>query len=76
MDVVKHIRLVAHYNQSINAKLYETGANLPLEESGKDRSAFFHQTHHRGQTTTLLPQAGLAVGVTDLLALIPEEPAA
>ena len=36
---------------------------------------FNHQTHHRGQATTLLSQAGLDVGVTDLLALIPEEPA-
>jgi uncharacterized damage-inducible protein DinB len=32
---------------------------------------FNHQTHHRGQITTLLHQAGLDVGVTDLLALIP-----
>lgn len=30
---------------------------------------FNHQTHHRGQTTTLLTQAGLDVGDTDLLAL-------
>ncbi|ODN69191.1 DinB family protein [Methylobrevis pamukkalensis] len=33
---------------------------------------FNHQTHHRGQTTTLMSQAGSDVGVTDLLALIPE----
>ncbi len=33
---------------------------------------FNHQTHHRGQTTTLLTQAGLEVGVTDLLALLPD----
>lgn len=32
---------------------------------------FNHQTHHRGQITTLLSQAGQDVGVTDLLALIP-----
>jgi uncharacterized damage-inducible protein DinB len=32
---------------------------------------FNHQTHHRGQATTLLFQAGVDVGVTDLLALIP-----
>ena len=32
---------------------------------------FNHQTHHRGQVTTLLSQEGLDVGVTDLLALIP-----
>lgn len=33
---------------------------------------FNHQTHHRGQVTTLLTQLGLDPGVTDLLALIPD----
>jgi uncharacterized damage-inducible protein DinB len=32
---------------------------------------FNHQTHHRGQATTLLSQAGVDVGSTDLLALVP-----
>jgi len=31
---------------------------------------FNHQTHHRGQVTTLLSQAGQDTGVTDLIALI------
>ncbi|MEX6501029.1 DinB family protein [Pseudomonas zhanjiangensis] len=35
---------------------------------------FNHQTHHRGQVTTLLSQAGAEVGVTDLLALIADRP--
>jgi uncharacterized damage-inducible protein DinB len=30
---------------------------------------FNHQTHHRGQITTLLTQLGLDPGVTDLMAL-------
>ncbi|HEX7890762.1 MAG TPA: DinB family protein [Ramlibacter sp.] len=30
---------------------------------------FNHQTHHRGQVTTLLSQAGVDVGVTDIIAL-------
>ncbi|ANG64196.1 diguanylate cyclase [Marinobacterium aestuarii] len=34
---------------------------------------FNHQTHHRGQVSTLLHQAGEDIGVTDLLALIPDE---
>jgi uncharacterized damage-inducible protein DinB len=34
---------------------------------------FNHQTHHRGQVSALLSQAGEDIGVTDLLALIPEE---
>lgn len=33
---------------------------------------FNHQTHHRGQVTTLLSQSGIDVGVTDLLACIPQ----
>ena len=31
---------------------------------------FNHQTHHRGQVTTLLMQAGVDVGVTDAIALV------
>ncbi len=34
---------------------------------------FNHQTHHRGQVTTLLTQAGVDVGVTDLVALVPQQ---
>jgi uncharacterized damage-inducible protein DinB len=34
---------------------------------------FNHQTHHRGQVTTLLSQAGQDIGTTDLLTLIPAE---
>lgn len=34
---------------------------------------FNHQTHHRGQLTTLFSQMGVDVGVTDLLMLIDDE---
>ena len=37
---------------------------------------FNHQTHHRGQVTTLLSQAGVDPGDTDLVILIPSEPVA
>ena len=33
---------------------------------------FNHQTHHRGQLSTLLSQLGIDIGVTDLLAIIPD----
>lgn len=33
---------------------------------------FNHQTHHRGQVTTLLHQAGAEVGVTDLALMLAE----
>jgi len=36
---------------------------------------FNHQTHHRGQVSTLLFQSGVDVGVTDLLAVIPRSDA-
>ena len=34
---------------------------------------FNHQTHHRGQVSTLLSQAGIDIGVTDLLDSIPDD---
>lgn len=34
---------------------------------------FNHQTHHRGQATTLISQQGLDIGVTDWLAILPEQ---
>lgn len=34
---------------------------------------FNHQTHHRGQLSTLLYQQGFDIGLTDLLYFIPEE---
>lgn len=34
---------------------------------------FNHQTHHRGQASTLLSQAGGDIGVTDLLEWIPDQ---
>jgi uncharacterized damage-inducible protein DinB len=34
---------------------------------------FNHQTHHRGQITTLLSQAGIDIGDTDLLVLVDNE---
>lgn len=33
---------------------------------------FNHQTHHRGQATALLSQAGIDMGPTDLLVLVPD----
>ncbi|HUW54776.1 MAG TPA: DinB family protein [Rhodanobacter sp.] len=36
------------------------------------RHFFNHQTHHRGQATTLFSQLGVDVGATDLSVLIPD----
>jgi uncharacterized damage-inducible protein DinB len=35
---------------------------------------FNHQTHHRGQASTLLTQAGADIGITDLLLWVPDRP--
>jgi uncharacterized damage-inducible protein DinB len=35
---------------------------------------FNHQTHHRGQATTLFSQMGIDVGSTDLILLLPDAP--
>ncbi len=34
---------------------------------------FNHQTHHRGQISTLLSQSGIAIASTDLVVLIPDK---
>lgn len=54
---------------------YHTTKGVPVSKrfSSLVLHFFNHQTHHRGQVSTLLFQAGQDVGVTDLLAMIPEE---
>jgi uncharacterized damage-inducible protein DinB len=54
---------------------YHNTRGIPAQKRfGRVLMHFFnHQTHHRGQLSTLLVQAGVDVGVTDLLALIPNE---
>lgn len=49
------------------------GATFTRSVEGLLTHLFNHQTHHRGQVTTLLSQAGVDVGVTDLLVLLPDE---
>ncbi|MAC46924.1 MAG: hypothetical protein CMI12_08730 [Oceanospirillum sp.] len=34
---------------------------------------FNHQTHHRGQVSTLLSQNGIDIGITDFLMEIPDK---
>ncbi|WP_447940934.1 DinB family protein [Pseudoxanthomonas mexicana] len=48
------------------------GARFTRDVLGVVTHLFNHQTHHRGQVTTLLSQAGVDVGVTDLLAMPPD----
>lgn len=54
---------------------YSNMAGVPSSRNfGSLLQHFFnHQIHHRGQASTLLFQAGVDVGVTDLLAVIPRD---
>lgn len=61
----EHLDQTLHYRR-LNGERY-------AKRFGSVISHFFnHQTHHRGQASTLLFQAGLDIGSTDLLVLIPE----
>ena len=70
--------IVAWASRLTTSRLQQTltYVNMAGEPQAKNLGAlvlhfFNHQTHHRGQATTLLHQAGVDVGVTDLLAVIP-----
>jgi len=81
-DQLKQVRfeldqqIVEHMQQLSSAKL---SADLQYKNMAGEAKQmplalvlthfFNHQTHHRGQITTLLNQIGLDVGVTDLIAM-------
>jgi len=54
---------------------YHNTKGVPANKRYSSQALHFfnHQTHHRGQVSTLLSQAGVNIGVTDLLAQIQEE---
>jgi len=56
-----------------NLLRYTDVAGIPAERNfGLLLHHFFnHQTHHRGQISTLFSQVGVDIGVTDLLQIIP-----
>lgn len=58
-----HLDIVLHYTNT-------SGVAAARDFYGLLIHFFNHQTHHRGQATTLLTQAGIDVGSTDLLSLI------
>lgn len=49
------------------------GQQLEFPLWGTVAHVFNHQTHHRGQVTTLLSQHGVDPGVTDLFAMLRDE---
>lgn len=54
---------------------YKNMKGEPMQKklSSVVQHVFNHQTHHRGQLTTVFSQMGLDVGVTDLLMMIDNE---
>ncbi len=59
-----------HYTIQLHIKTLRV-LNLPRCFFSVVMHLFNHQTHHRGQITTLLSQLEIDVGVTDLVAIIP-----
>ncbi len=57
---------VLHYQNIKGAQFHKRFGSVLLH-------FFNHQTHHRGQASTLLTQAGVDIGVTDLLVAIPDD---
>jgi uncharacterized damage-inducible protein DinB len=56
-----------------NLEYTDTKGNPYCKNFGQLIQHFFnHQTHHRGQATTLFTQQNIDIGVTDLLKIIPE----
>jgi uncharacterized damage-inducible protein DinB len=74
-------QIIVDWAQSVNEEdldhvlQYVTTKNIAMHKNFFSIIMHFfnHQTHHRGQVTTLLSQAGVDVGTTDLMVLIPNE---
>ena len=57
----------------LELKYRDTKNNLYCKQFGQLIQHFFnHQTHHRGQISTLFNQQNIDIGVTDLLQIIPD----
>ena len=41
MQIIEHLCLMAHYNEWMNTKIYETAAKISAEELSNNRGAFF-----------------------------------
>lgn len=76
-------QLIEHWASELTTEHMESNiayANMAGVTSSRNfgellQHFFNHQTHHRGQVSTLLFQSGVDVGVTDLLAIIPRRDA-
>lgn len=62
----------AQLNANVSGRIM-TGETVVMKLSSLLLHIFNHQTHHRGQVTTLLSQLGVDYGGTDILNVIPNE---
>lgn len=73
-------KIIMNWAATLNAEQlaaplsYSTMAGKTMRKNcGQVVMHFFnHQTHHRGQASTLLYQAGIDIGMTDLLGVVPD----
>lgn len=72
--IINWIQEIAPEDLDYNLQYLDTKDNPYCKNFGQLIQHFFnHQTHHRGQVSTLINQQGLDLGVTDLLMIIPEQ---
>jgi uncharacterized damage-inducible protein DinB len=72
--IINWCQEITEMNLAQNLTYTDTKGNAYQKNFGQLIQHFFnHQTHHRGQISTLLNQQGIDLGVTDLLQIIPNQ---
>ena len=72
--IVNWCREIKPADLEYNLQYNDTKNNLYCKNFGQLLQHFFnHQTHHRGQVSTLFSQQEIDLGVTDLLKIIPNK---
>jgi uncharacterized damage-inducible protein DinB len=72
--IINWCQEIAEVDLTYNLTYADTKGHNYNKNFGQLIQHFFnHQTHHRGQISTLLNQQGIDLGVTDLLKIIPEQ---
>ena len=70
--IIQWCQEIASADLEHSLEYFDTKGNPYNKNFGQLIQHFFnHQTHHRGQISTLINQQGVDLGVTDLLKLIP-----
>ena len=72
-DIEQGIGALTPERLSANLRYVRKGVPIEVPVWWAVAQLFNHQTHHRGQVTTLLMQAGHDPGVTDLFAMLRSE---